>query len=266
MKIASLFLYPVKSLAGIAVDAFELDEFGPVGDRRWMLVGADGGFLTQRRHPRLALVGTALEQGQVILEIPGAGRFPLRPGPETCTVTVWQDQVEALVAEPGPAQALSQFCGTPVRLVYMPDSTLRPARAPGLEGVHRVSFADGFPFLVVSRASLDDLNARLAQPVDCRRFRPNIVLEGGRPWQEDHWNRLTLGNVTLALVKPCSRCAVTTVDPDTGLRSDNGDPLRTLSQFRRTTDGVLFGVNAIHLNRGAIHVGTLAHANPTENS
>ena len=222
MNIHSLWLYPIKSLPGMAVESFELDKFGPAQDRRWMVVSADGRFVTQRKVPALALV------------IP---------------------RIEAQVAQPGPAEALSRFLGMPVELVYMPDAAFRHARAPGLTSLHPVSFADGFPFLVTTTASLNDLNLRLARAVEMRRFRPNIVIEGAEPWAEDGWQQLAIGEARVNLVTPCSRCVMITVDPDTAVRAEDGEPLKTLASFRRTADGVMFGVNAVHQGAGLLRIG-----------
>ncbi|SFR43170.1 hypothetical protein SAMN05216203_0253 [Marinobacter daqiaonensis] len=255
MKIAALYYYPVKSLPGVATDSLCLDRFGPAGDRRWMIVGADGRFVTQRKHPTLARVSCSLGGDGVWITVPGEGRFPLVEDAMTRSVTVWKDAVEARQAEPGAGEALSRFLGLEVEFVYMPEDTTRLACHDGLGDRHPVSFADGFPFLVTNMASLADLNRRLPRPADIRRFRPNIVVEGADAWAEDHWRQLSIAGVTLDLVKPCSRCNMTTVDPDTGARARDGEPLKTLAAFRTSPDGVLFGVNAVYRGSGAISVG-----------
>lgn len=259
MKIRSLFYYPVKSLAGIAVETLPLDRFGPENDRRWMLVDDEGRFVTQRKHPALARIRPRLsDDGNTLaLEIPGQGRVPVRLTDQQRKVTVWRDQVDDVMVADGEASAaVSGFIGKPVSLVWMPETVTRPARHEGLSSTHPVSFADGFPFLVTSQESLDDLNSRLPWVAGMRRFRPNVVVEGvDRPWDEDHWRSIALGDVPVSLVKPCSRCIMTTVDPDTGLRSADGEPLKTLSGFRRTDSGVIFGVNGVHLQTGTLRVG-----------
>ena len=255
MHIHSLFLYPVKSLAGFPVERMVFDGFGPVGDRRWMVVDDAGRFVTQRQYPQLALVATGLNERGVTVQIPDAGGFELYASATRCTVDVWGDQVEALVAGDEVNHALSEFCGRSMRLVYMPDDSFRqidPSRVPESR---RVGFADGFPLLVTNLASLDELNGRLSQPVDMRRFRPNIVVEGPAAWSEDQWSALELNGLRLRVVKPCSRCVLTTVDPDTGEKSPDTEPLKTLSSYRRTADGVIFGQNALHEGAGALSVG-----------
>ncbi|MBJ6138037.1 MOSC domain-containing protein [Marinobacter litoralis] len=255
MNVLSLFIYPVKSLAGIAVPNLELDDFGPSGDRRWMIVDKLGKFVTQRRLPRLALIGVRLNAGVVSISIPEQGEFALVATSEQQQVTVWRDQVLASEAQQDVNDALSRFCGEPLRMVYMPDSTFRRVDPERVAEVRRVGFADGFPFLLANAASLDELNGRLAQAVDIRRFRPNIVISGAAPWNEDSWRSLTVGDVRFRVVKPCSRCVLTTVDPDTGQKDSNTEPLKTLSHYRKTEDGVIFGQNAVHEGVGRISVG-----------
>jgi len=256
MKIKSLYYYPVKSLAGIATDALPLDRFGPVNDRRWMLVDDQGQFVTQRKYPALVRIIPSLAGGQLQLAVPGQGSVAVTAGGRTREVTVWKDQVAGALEADGEASGMiSAFLGKRVSLVYMPEAVTRPARHDSLAGTHPVSFADGFPFLVTNQASLEDLAARLPDYGDMRRFRPNVVIEGGAAWEEDAWQTLGLGDVRVRTVKPCSRCIMTTVDPDTGDRSPVGEPLKTLASFRRTEDGVMFGVNGVHENLGTLRVG-----------
>lgn len=255
MKVQSLFIYPVKSLAGIQVPAFELDDFGPSGDRRWMIVDEQGRFVTQRTLPRLALITTELAGHVAKITIPGEGTFALEPGSAKFQVRVWRDDVAASPGQEQVDSALSRFCAQPLRLVYMPDSTYRRVDPERLADSRRVGFADGFPLLVVNQSSLDELNGRLERPVDIRRFRPNIVVSGAEPWAEDDWRSLQAGEVGFQVVKPCSRCVLTTVDPDTGVKDSGTQPLKTLSTYRRTPEGVIFGQNAVHQRKGRVAVG-----------
>ncbi|MDX1635908.1 MAG: MOSC domain-containing protein [Marinobacter sp.] len=256
MQIQSLFLYPVKSLAGIEVDSLALDEFGPAGDRRWMITDPLGRFMTQRDYPQLARVAVSVDsEGVVTLRIPDEGSHTLIRSGATRNVMVWDDWLAAQRAEPGPAEALGRFLDMEVDLVYVPDDTFRPVDRVWVRERRRVGFADGYPFLVVNQASLDELNTRLQQPVEMRRFRPNIVVSGASAWAEDTWPALTSNNVRLELVKPCSRCVMTTVDPDLGVKAPDQQPLRTLGQYRRLPGGVIFGMNAIHTGDGPLEVG-----------
>ncbi|MFW5825634.1 MAG: MOSC domain-containing protein [Marinobacter sp.] len=257
MKIKSLYYYPVKSLAGIATEELPLDRFGPAGDRRWMIVDDEGLFMTQRKYPSLARIRPELDGEGLFLQVPGHDRVRVGLSGEYASVTVWRDQVEGVLLASGDAsEVLSRYLGRSVSLVHMPEMVTRPARHESLQTTHPVSFADGFPFLITSQRSLDDLNERLPWMADMRRFRPNVVVEGARrPWDEDGWHTIALGEVSVSLVKPCSRCIMTTVDPDTGSRSGDGEPLHTLSRFRRTDAGVIFGVNGVHLHTGTLRVG-----------
>lgn len=255
MKVHSLWVYPVKSLAGICVDELELDDFGPAGDRRWMIVDEEGHFVTQRSHPELATIQVSLVEGQVQLGIPGQGSFTLKPTGERITTLVWRDWTSALLGRPDASEALSRFCSSSVRFVYMPDDSFRRVDPERVKERRRVSFADGFPLLVTNLSSLEELNSRLQVPVEMRRFRPNVVVQGAAPWDEDHWRELDLGACRLSLVKPCSRCVMTTVDPDLGVKDPATQPLKTLSGYRRTEDGVIFGMNAVHNSAGRIQVG-----------
>lgn len=255
MRVHALYLYPVKSLAGIPVPSFALDDFGPEGDRRWMIVDSERQFVTQRNYPELAKVTTSIAGDCVTVAIPGEGHVQLRATSADVRVRVWQDWVKAVYAESDASQALSRFCGTDVHFVYMPDDAFRRADAGRVTDVRRVGFADGFPLLVTNLSSLEELNSRLEVPVDMIRFRPNVVIEGAGAWQEDHWRELLIADQCVSFVKPCSRCVITTVDPATGVRGANQQPLRTLGQYRRTEEGVIFGMNAIHEAPGRISVG-----------
>lgn len=264
MKVNSLFIYPVKALSGIQVTDFKTDDFGPVGDRRWMIIDSDRRFVTQREHPELARIGTRLQGAQVLIHIPGEGEFALTASREELRVLVWRDWVKALTGLSNANEALTRFCGKPVRLVFMPDSSFRRVEGGPVDEYRRVAFADGFPFLLTNTASLHELNTRLEEPVDMQRFRTNIVLEGAGAWDEDHWQRVTIGDNRLNIVKPCSRCEVTTVDPNTGHKDAGLQPLRTLAGFRRTQEGVMFGLNAIHESPGIIRVGDPVTVNQPE--
>jgi uncharacterized protein len=256
LTLASITVYPVKSAAGMALPEWEVDQFGLRYDRRWMVVNPAGEFLSQRTHPRLALVTTAILNGTLRLEAPGMGALdiPLDPQPTVHTsVRVWKDRCGATWTGEGPARWFSDFLGTPCSLVRMPEETLRPAdRTYAPEGT-RVSFADAFPFLIISEASLSDLNRRLAEPVPMNRFRPNLVISGAEPYAEDDWDRLEINGIRLRVVKPCARCLITTTDQATAERSK--EPLRTLGGYRKRWGKVMFGQNAVHETVGRLRGG-----------
>jgi len=247
-RVSALYVYPVKSLAGIAVDAFRLTDRGPEHDRRWMLVDADGRFLTQREHPRLALFTTAFEGGRLVIghrhHPDDRIELPLRPtGGETLRVSVWDDVCEAVHASPEASAGISRRLGATVRIVHMPDATRRPVDADYALQADITSFSDGYPLLLIGQASLDDLNARLPVPVGMERFRPNIVFSGGAPYMEDRLHSFTLNGIPFQGVKPCARCVLTTVDPLTG--GTGPEPLRTLATYRSRGGKVLFGMNLL---------------------
>lgn len=262
MRISELTVYPVKGCAGVPLAEAELDEFGVRHDRRWMVVRPDGDFVTQRSTPSLALLGTALEAYALVLRSTAAGevRVPLAgPGPDAPTrqVHIWNDVVEAVDAGDEAAAFVQRHLGPDgagVRLVYMPGSTLRQVSPEHARPGDRVSFADGFPLLVVAQQSLDELNRRLDEPVPMHRFRPNVVVDGApSPHDEDGWRRIRLGSVPCDVVKPCARCVVTTVDQATA--AVGREPLRTLAEYRRWDGLVWFAQNVIHRATGSVAIG-----------
>ena len=256
LTLAGITVYPVKSAAGIALQEWEVDQFGLRYDRRWMVVDQAGEFLSQRSHPRMALVTTGILNGTLRLEAPdmAALEIPLDPQPTVHTsVRVWKDRCGATWMGERPARWFSDFLGTACNLVHMPDETLRPADPTYAPDGTRVSFADAFPFLIISEASLADLNRQLAEPVPMNRFRPNLVIAGAEPYAEDGWDRLEINGVRLRIVKPCARCVVTTTDQSTAVRSQ--EPLRTLGRYRKVWGKVMFGQNAVQETVGRLHVG-----------
>jgi uncharacterized protein YcbX len=256
LKLSALMVYPVKSAAGMSVGQWEVDTFGLRHDRRWMVVDARGALVTQRTHPRLALVRPTIDEAGLTLHAPDTAPLALALEPRgsvTVQATVWDDTCEALWLGPGPARWLTQVLGSPCELVYMPESTVRPANPAYAPAGVRVSFADAFPFLVISEASLADLNSRMDRPLPMNRFRPNLVIGGGEPYLEDAIGAFNIEGITLRMVKPCDRCVVTTTDQETAERGV--EPLRTLATYRKVGGLVLFGQNAVHAGTGSLTVG-----------
>jgi len=252
--VGALALYPLKGAAGIPLDAAEVRTTGlaldGVADREWMAVDADGVFVTQRERPRLALVRTSIDGGRLVLSTDRRDAIALDARAPSRPVTVWSAHVRGHDAGDDAAAWLSDAIGADVRVVRFDASHPRrcnPAYA-GDSGAH-VRFADGYPLLVIGRASLDHLNERLAakgEPaLPMNRFRPNIVLDGLEPHDEDHLATIEIDGVVLKPVKPCTRCEVTTTDQETGRRG--AEPLVTLSSYRRDDRlaGIAFGMNAI---------------------
>jgi hypothetical protein len=265
LRVAGLWLYPVKSLGGIAVDAARVGDLGLAGDRRWMLVDGTGRALTQREHAALARFATALDGDTVHVTGPDGATVSFAPpavGTPRMRVHVFGDTLDAA---PAPAAVSAWFAlrlGMACTLVHLPNDVVRPVDPAYAGPGDRTAFSDGYPVLVATQASLNDLNARLAAdgepPVPIGRFRPNLLVDGGAPWAEDDWRTVQAGEVALELVKPCARCVVTTIDPVTATRGY--EPLRTLAAFRRHGGKVLFAQNAVVRAAGWVRVGDAVRA------
>lgn len=255
VTLKALYRFPVKSLRGIAETVLPIGPRGPLFDRHWMVVAPDGRFLTQRQLPRMALVDVQLDdQGRVQLAAPGMAALTVAEhGAERFAVTVWNDTLDGLAVDPAADAWLSGFLGQPCRLVRLPDDARRAVDPAYAAPDDQVGFADGFPLLLISQASLDHLNERLAEPVPMLRFRPNLVVEGCAAHAEDQWRRIRIGGLTFRVVKPCSRCPIPTVDIATGERGV--EPLRTLMTYRRRDNRVYFGQNLLHDGVGELRVG-----------
>jgi MOSC domain-containing protein len=253
--LSSLYVYPVKGCRGLAPAEWDVDEFGLRYDRRWMIVSLTGEFVTQREEPRLALIRPVLQRDSLVLRAPGMPDLALPlvpPAKDRVKVEVWDDATEGVPLGPEASQWLGRFLGALVRLVWMPDEVLRPTD-PAYAVGYRVSFADAFGFLLISEASLADLNGRLETPLPMSRFRPNLVVRGTEPFAEDGWRTLRMGDLELDVVKSCSRCVVTTTDQETGERGK--EPLRTLATFRQRGGKVMFGQNLVHRGTGRLAAG-----------
>lgn len=260
MHVSALHLYPVKSCRGLSVSSAELDDHGFVGDRRFMVVTEDDGmFITQRSHPRMALIETSLTPTALFLSSSGRGSVtvPLDASFSQRRVTVWKSTTSADDCGDEPAEWLSNFLGLSLRLVRMGGTFQRPIIKPTAQPGDVVSFADGYPFLVLSEASLADLNSRLATPLPMNRFRPNLVVSGAAPFAEDAWTKIRIGGAVFRNAGPCARCPITTTDQFTAVRGK--EPLKTLATYRRDAadpSDVNFGVNLIHeTKRGTVQAG-----------
>ena len=259
MRVAALSVFPVKGGRGLDVDIAAVEPRGLRGDRRWMLVDANGRFVSQRELPALARLsarerdhGLAMALDGEALEIPVLDAA----GPRVA-VTIWRDTLLLPEAEEASAW-LSRCFDRPLRLVHQNDDAVRPTSPDWSRHGDETSLADGYPILVVTAESLADLERTAGAALGMARFRPNLVVEGAQPWDEDRWARLRVGEVDLDLVKPCARCKVTTVDQHAGVVAGE-EPLATLRATRMSADarvpGVLFGWNAIPRGSGSIRVG-----------
>lgn len=259
--VAALHVYPVKGLKGVDVREARATARGLEFDRRFMVVDEAGTFISQREHPKMATVWTDLADGELLLSAPDADEVsvPLIPtGPATMRVRVWRSVVDAAPVSEAADRFFSNYLGLGCRLVYMPDTTRRLSN-PEYADEKLVSFADGYAYLLIGSASLEDLNRRMAargaRALPMNRFRPNIVLGGSEPYAEDTWKEARVGSARLGAAKPCGRCQVTTTDQSTG-EVVGPEPLATLSTYRDSSEfGVMFGMNYVTLEAGTIRVG-----------
>lgn len=248
-RITKLLRYPLKSARGESLTRALLTATGIAGDRQWLLTRPDGHFLTQRELPRLATLATRLTSESLWLEAPGLRplSLPAEAAGVPCEVRIWKDTVRALDQGDGPAAELSAWLGEACRLVRFDPEHLRLAD-PAWTGALAAptAFTDGFPLLLVNEASLADLNARMGRELPVNRFRPSIVVSGLEAWAEDGHTDLCCGSIVLRVVKPCTRCVITTTDQASGER-DGDEPLRTLRSFRHDAraGGLTFGQNVV---------------------
>ena len=273
VRLASIHIYPMKAARAVDLDESAVEPWGLAGDRRWLLVDQDGRFVSQREEPSLARVVVRYGQDTITngqgtttngprrISVSAAGcpgRQVTAPGqPELLKVTVWGSAVLAAAAGPEGDAWFSAYLGRPVRLVYLDDPTRRAVDPQFGRPGDVVSFADGFPLLLTSTASLDELGRWLTEagepPVPMTRFRPNAVVTGAPPWAEDRWRRIRIGAVEFRVVKPCGRCVVTTTDQTTG--EVTKQPLKMLGRRRRLGQQLVFGQNMIPEGPGVIQAG-----------
>lgn len=258
MHLSGIFIYPIKACAGIALQQAEVVQRGLARDRRYMLVDPTGAFVTQRTLPQLCRVSTALQGSSLLVSAPEKAELELplelerAAGFAPMPYRVWDSSGSAL-RHPEGSRWFSEYLERDVSLVYMPDDEQREVNPERARPGDIVSFADGYPLLLISEASLSELNRRLDAPLEMRRFRPNLVISGCEPHAEDGFRELRIGGVSFRGVKRCDRCVVTTIDPETGAKSK--EPLRTLAQYRQEDGKVWFGMNLIHDASGTLTVG-----------
>ncbi len=246
MKLTDIYIYPVKSLGGIKLEHARVEPQGLAYDRKWMIVDdVEYKHLTQRQIPEMALLQVQLLEDRLEIRHKHKDMTPLAiplslEGSEILEISVWNDWVPSLRVGEVADHWLNDALGTSCRLVYMHNErsrSVKPKYAP--EGSW-VSYADRTPFMILGKESLEDLNNRLETPLPINRFRPNFVFEGGKPYEEDHWKRFSIGDATFHGAGPCGRCKITTIDQETGDRGE--EPLKTLSTYRKPEKSVLFGL------------------------
>jgi hypothetical protein len=256
IAVSGLYYYPIKACRGYALQTALLDARGIAHDRRFLIVDANDRFITQREHARLAMIEPCVTDDALALTAPGMPPLTIETRAATArrSVVIWRDTVEAIDQGEAVARWLSAYLGEAARLVkFAEDVTRKVNAAYARRPTDQTGFADGYPLLLISQASLDDLNTRLPSPLPMNRFRPNLVVSGTAPYAEDAWKQIRIGEVVLDVVKPCARCVTTTTDQHTAARGK--EPLATLATYRNSERGVLFGQNVIHSRPGTLRVG-----------
>lgn len=258
-RVAGIYVYPIKSTAAIAATEAVVEPRGIIDDRRWLVTDAQGDFLTGREFPNLVRIRAARTAQGLRLGAPAMPDIELAiPHSKAARlpVSIWDDRCLALPAGDAADAWFAKFLGMCCRLVYMDTDCVRLLSGSRGLAADQVSFADNYPLLGISHPSLDDLNARIGEPMDMRRFRPNIVFDNCAAYAEDDWRRMLIGDVEFDGVERCSRCGFTIVDPDTAERHPAQEPLRTLGRYRRGPSGaVYFGRNLIPRSPGTVHIG-----------
>lgn len=255
MNLQDIYVYPIKSSAGINLSTSWVDNIGLPFDRRFVVSDEKGRFVTARTDPRLCLIQCNLTATGLILTAPD---MPiLQIDYDKCLehyqpISIWNDSLEGQCCLPHIDQWFTQYLAKPSKLLYFGEKSTRKV----VKTDNPVAFADGYPLLLISQASLDDLNKRLKFPVSMSQFRPNLVVHNCAPFEEDKWQHIRIGEVEFEVTKPCSRCIFTTVDPTTGEKHPQQEPLTTLKSYRQVEGGdVMFGQNLIPLNKGQIKRG-----------
>ncbi|MEL6675387.1 MAG: MOSC N-terminal beta barrel domain-containing protein [Bacteroidota bacterium] len=256
MQLTHIYIYPIKALGGFRATSAELTDRGLKHDRRWMLVQADGTFITQRGFPKLATLAVSVAEDGLRVEqkqgLKAALTVPFVPTTQEVIATqVWGKDTAGLRVSDAVDAWFSEFLGEKVHLIYMAEEHKRLVSRPRKEDL--VSFADGYPHLLIGQASLDFLNAKLDTPVGMDRFRPNLVIDAVTPHEEDDWKSFRLGAIQFFNVKVCIRCQVPNIDQETGLMQK--EPNRTLAAYRNFDHSIHFGVNLLHEGEGKVEVG-----------
>jgi uncharacterized protein YcbX len=256
ITLAAIHIFPLKSCAPLPLAQARVQARGLEYDRRWLLVDEASTFITARKCPRLVLVrAVPIEEG-LQLDAPGMPTLRVRfPGTQRTSTLIWDDTVAPLAGDEESAAWLSNFLDRPCRLVFMDDACARPVDPNRAQPGDEVSFADSHPLTLLSASAVDHLNTKLKTPVPALRFRPNLLIDGVEPHAEDTWKRIRIGDVEFDLLGPCVRCVFTTLDFHTGVFDAASEPLRTLTQYRRSPRGVIFSQNLTPRSLGTLRVG-----------
>ena len=266
-QLEDIIIYPIKSLGGIHLTSIKLTERGLKHDRRWMLVNEENHFLTIRQHPEFLYFDLGQESEEFVithrikktsLKIP----FEISSGNKV-EVKIWDDMVEAIEADNKYAEWFTEQVGYRCKLVYLPDNAPRRVQPDWVKNEHHVSFADAYPYLIVGESTLTDLNLKLEEKITMQRFRPNLVFTGGKAYEEYIWKDIAIGDGLMQCIKPCTRCIVTTMNPETA--EVGKEPLKTLFK-QKINDKMVFGENAIAINSAEIKVGDVIVIKSTKQS
>ena len=255
-RIHSLFIYPLKGAKPIELQTMEIGETGPRWDREWMLIDKKNDFLSQRKKTKLCLVEQQFTGGNLVLSAPDMQdlAIPLDEHPTSeLEVTLFGKKIRGMHVDKNYDEWFSDYFKDDIRLIRSPQSNRRLISKNHFKKDQTIHFADGYPFLLTSLSTLDDLNSRLQEPVTMDRFRANIVIEGAPANEEDQWSSYSIGGIEFLSVKACSRCVVVTVDQESGRKGH--EPLKTLAGYRMKDGNILFGQNLVHLSQGQISVG-----------
>ena len=250
MKVSGIYIYPVKSCKGITLQSSDVSNLGLENDRRWLIVDRDMKFITQRQFPKMALIEPMIRNKNLFLNAPGIQEIEVPSYKKYVNVKVWNDECLAYDQGKKVSQWLSTFLEQECSLVEISTCDKRSSR----DRKSRIAFSDGYPLLIISEASLDDLNNRLKEPLPMNRFRPNIVIADCKPYEEDTLQQVKINDVILTGATECTRCSITTVNQLKG-ETDGKEPLATLAKYRKTHNGVIFGKNFNHQNLGTVSVG-----------
>lgn len=258
LQLQEIYVYPIKSLGGIALQQAEVHPTGLQYDRRWMLTEAEGNFLSQRTFAQMAMLQVSFVQEGLMVSHKNGSLQPLLIPFNADTgrklrVSIWDDVCTAVEVSPLANEWFSDALGMMTQLVYMPPSTQRLVDTTYAANNEMVSFADAYPVMMIGQSSLQDLNSRLEHPILMNRFRPNLVFSGGWPFCEDSFDLFQIGEVTFKAVKPCYRCVLTTINQETGMRGH--EPLKTLATYRTRNNKIMFGQNLVQTNLGNIKTG-----------
>ena len=261
--LSEIWVYPIKSLPGIRVGKANVLGKGLEGDRRLMLVDENNQFMTQRTFPQMALFDVSMESHSIRVRSKSNDSLnPLIIGGNyqsagSFKAIIWNDEIEVMEVQPAFSKWFSETLNVTCKLVYFPEENSRRIDPDYVKEDSHVSLADGYPYLIIGENALRDLNGRVGQDLSLKRFRPNFVFDGGAPYEEDEWQHFEIGTVRFLGVKPCGRCSIPTVDPETGIKGD--EPLRTLATYRKNNGKIYFGQNVIALNNGEINEGDEIH-------